>query len=65
MDNAQLASLDQKIDQFVSFCDSLRTENQTLRDRVAGLEQDHKHLVEKIETARIRLEALLARLPEE
>lgn len=60
-----LAALEEKIEQFLVFCQSLRAENQALRSRVAGLEDERQSLVHKIDTARARLEALMARLPAE
>ena len=60
-----LTVLEDKIEQFLAFCQSLRAENQALRSRVAGLEDERRSLVDKIDTARARLEALMAKLPEE
>ncbi|MFA7282323.1 MAG: hypothetical protein WC100_19735 [Sterolibacterium sp.] len=60
-----LTALEQKIEQFLAFCQGLRAENQALRSRVAGLEEERQQLLNKIDTARTRLEALLVRLPEE
>lgn len=60
-----LASLEQKVEQFLAFCQGLRAENQALRGRVAGLEEERLQLVNKIATASNRLEALMDRLPEE
>ena len=36
-----------------------------LRERVAGLEGEKSTLTDKIQTARVRLEALMERLPEQ
>ena len=60
-----LTALEQKIEQFLAFCQSLRAENQALRSRVAGLEEERQLLVDKIDTARARLEALMETLPEQ
>ena len=60
-----LTALEQKIEQFLAFCQSLRAENQALRSRVAGLEDERQLLSNKIDTTRTRLEALMAKLPEE
>ncbi len=60
-----LTALEQKIEQFLAFCQSLRAENQALRSRVAGLEDERQLLVDKIDTARARLEALMLTLPEQ
>jgi cell division protein ZapB len=60
-----LTALEQKIEQFLAFCQSLRAENQALRSRVAGLEEERQTLVDKIATARARLEALMEKIPEQ
>lgn len=60
-----LTALEQKVEQFLAFCQSLRAENHALRSRVAGLEEERQLLVDKIETARARLEALMDKLPEQ
>lgn len=60
-----LTALEQKVEQFLVFCQSLRAENLALRSRVQGLEEERQMLVDKIDTARTRLEALMVRLPEE
>ncbi len=60
-----LTALEQKIEQFLAYCQSLRAENQALRSRVSGLEGERQLLTDKIETTRTRLEALMAKLPEE
>jgi cell division protein ZapB len=62
---SDLTALEQKIEQFLAFSQGLRAENQALRSRVAGLEDERQQLLNKIDTARSRLEALLVRLPEE
>jgi len=60
-----LIAFENKIEQFLVFCQSLRAENLALRSRVAGLEDERLLLTNKIATASTRLEALLAKLPEE
>ena len=60
-----LAALEQKVEQFVVFCQALRAENLALRSRVSGLEDERQALVAKIDTTRTRLEALMDRLPDE
>lgn len=60
-----LDQLERKVEQIVAVCSGLRTENQALRARVAGLEADKAGLRQKVDSARERLEALLTRLPEE
>jgi cell division protein ZapB len=58
-------ALEQRIDQLVSMCSSLRTENQALRARIDSLEADKQALAQKIDTAASRLETLMEQLPAE
>ncbi|AEV24941.1 hypothetical protein Dsui_0528 [Azospira oryzae PS] len=61
----QLDALEGKVAQVVNLCHSLRAENQELRARLASAEDERLRLVERMETARVRLEALAEQLPEE
>jgi uncharacterized protein (TIGR02449 family) len=61
--NDRLDILEKKVEQVLAFCQTLRAENQTLRDRIAGLEGENRSLVGKVETARSRLETLRDHLP--
>jgi cell division protein ZapB len=61
----ELFALEERIEQFITLCQNLRTENQELRTRVAGLEVERNRLNEKIETACGRLESLMERMPEQ
>ena len=63
--DADLSSLERKIDDVAALCRTLRDENHALRDRVAGLEQEKQSLAGKMDQARLRLEALMERLPAE
>lgn len=58
-------ALEQRIDQLVSMCGSLRTENHALRTRIDSLESDKQALAQKIDTAASRLETLMEQLPAE
>ena len=60
---ADLTSLEQKLDLFMQKYQALRSENQDLRTRVAALESDKRRLEDTLDTARVRLEALMSRLP--
>lgn len=61
----QLDALEGKVAQVVNLCLSLRAENQDLRTRLAGAEEERAHLLQRMEEARSRLEALAGQLPEE
>lgn len=62
---AELDSLDEKINQLVQLCHRLRRDNHELRQQLAAATNESKQLNEKIENARTRLESLLSRLPED
>ena len=61
--DTELASLEAKVAQFVTLCERLRAENTTLRQQLAAAQKDAKHLNEKIDGAKSRLEGLINRLP--
>lgn len=60
-----LASLEQKVEQIVALCETLRAENHRLRDHVGALEGEKQALAERITVARTRLEGLMDKLPQE
>jgi cell division protein ZapB len=62
---AELNSLDEKINQFLQLCHRLRKDNHELRQQLAAAQNESKQLTDKIESARARLENLLTRLPED
>lgn len=62
---AELKSLEQKINQFVELCQRLRIENQQLRQQLASILNEKKQLEEKISGATSRLENLLNQIPED
>jgi cell division protein ZapB len=61
--DADLSSLETKIDQFVELCQRLRSDNQELRQQLAAAVSQSKRLEEKINTATARLETMLAQMP--
>ena len=63
--NDELTGLESKVAQVVALCNSLRTENLRLRDRVGILENEKTDLSERMTEARSRLETLVDRLPAE
>jgi cell division protein ZapB len=63
--NGDVTALETKLDLFLAQYKELREENRMLRERVAGLEGEKVTLTDKIQTARVRLEQLMERLPEQ
>ena len=62
---AELSSLEQKINQLVQLCHRLRTDNSELRQHLAAATNEARLLQEKIGGAKARLEAILSRIPED
>ena len=62
--DAEFNSLEAKVAQFVGLCERLRAENHDLRQQLASARNDAKRLNERIEGAKVKLEGLLARLPD-
>jgi cell division protein ZapB len=62
--DAEFNSLEAKVAQFVGLCERLRAENHDLRQQLATARNDAKRLNERIEGAKLKLESLLARLPD-
>jgi len=62
--DAEFNSLEAKVAQFVGLCERLRAENHDLRQQLASAKNDAKRLNERIEGAKVKLESLLARLPD-
>ena len=63
--DAELRSLEDKVNQVVALCQRLRADNHDLRQQLASAQNDSKQLAEKIGAATTRLESLLTQLPEE
>ena len=62
--DAELNSLEAKVAQFVGLCERLRAENHDLRQELATAKNDANRLNERIEGAKVKLESLLARMPD-
>jgi uncharacterized protein (TIGR02449 family) len=60
-----LDSLETRVDQMLGLLSSLRSENESLRARVASLDADKRALEQKIDVTASRLEALMESLPTE
>jgi cell division protein ZapB len=63
--DAELRSLEDKVNQVAALCQRLRRDNHDLRQQLASAQNDNKQLAEKIGTATTRLESLLTQLPDE
>ncbi|PHV12693.1 hypothetical protein [Chitinimonas sp. BJB300] len=62
---AELQNLEDRINSLAAICQQLRTENVALRQEVLVLKGDNKRLVDKVEIAKSKVDALLEQLPEE
>ncbi|KPC52167.1 hypothetical protein [Amantichitinum ursilacus] len=63
--DAELANLEEKIQQLAQLCGSLRGENRQLRQDVLALRQQNQVLLDKVDGAKLRVASLLATLPED
>ena len=61
---AALTALDDKISQLVQLTQKLREDNSELRQSLASVQNENKRLSEKVDTAKARLETLLAQIPD-
>ncbi|QNM96630.1 hypothetical protein [Chitinimonas koreensis] len=62
---ADLQTLEDRIGSLAMLCRQLRRENIELRQEVLVLKNDNRRLTDKVEVAKVRVEALIARLPDE
>jgi cell division protein ZapB len=63
--DAELSSLEDKVNQFVALCQRLRANNHQLRQQLVSAQTENRQLSEKISHAETRLETLLTQIPEE
>jgi cell division protein ZapB len=61
---ADVQRLEEKLSHFVTLFQRLRTENSDLRQQVAAKSDEAKRMSEKLDQAKVRIEALLAQIPE-
>ena len=61
---AELTTLDEKINQLVQLTQELRKDNSRLRQDLASIQVENKRLSGKVDVAKTRLEALLSEIPE-
>jgi len=57
-----LHSLEQKIDRLIAICEKLQAENRSMKEREGTLLRERSKLIEKNDTARSRVEAMISRL---
>jgi cell division protein ZapB len=62
--HSELDSLDQKLAQLVRLTQQLRSENHQLRQELASSLSQNRQNRDKIELASVRLEGILAQLPD-
>ena len=62
MDKPDLSALEAQIDELIRRCERLSDENRALRDQQGSLVAERAALIEKSESARTRVEAMIARL---
>ena len=61
---AELTALDDKISQLVQLTLKLRQDNSQLRQNLVFAQSENKRLADKVNTATLRLESLLAQIPD-
>ena len=61
----ELRALEERVGQLASMSRQLRTENMELRQALLAAQDEARTLREKVETASVRLQRLLDRLPED
>lgn len=61
--NADLDALDQRISLLIGWSEQLRSDNSLLRQQLAAAQAENRQCIDRANTARVRLEALLAQLP--
>lgn len=62
MDERQLRSLERKIDELIELCDQLDRENRELKSDAQNWRAEREQLIEKTDTARAKVEAMIQRL---
>ena len=62
MDELDLKKLETRVDDLIKAVDRLRQENKTLRDSQTQFMTERTQLLDKTETARVRVESMINRL---
>ncbi|MBY0443958.1 MAG: hypothetical protein K2Q15_01940 [Burkholderiales bacterium] len=62
---AELLNLEDKVAQLALLCRELRYENRGLRQKLLLTQQQNQGLLTKVEGSKVRVAAILAKLPED
>ena len=62
MSDTDITNLENRIDELITICDQLKSENNVLRERQDLLSEERERLIEKADLARSRVESILTRL---
>jgi cell division protein ZapB len=62
MESQQLKLLDRKINDLIQLCEQLDRENRLLKNSAQGWQQEREQLIQKTESARSKVEAMIIRL---
>lgn len=62
MSDTDITNLENRIDELITICDQLKSENTVLRERQDLMVEERERLIEKADMARTRVEGILTRL---
>ncbi len=62
MSDTDITNLENRIDELITICDQLKSENTVLRERQELMAEERERLIEKTDKARTRVESILMRL---
>jgi len=62
MNESEIEKLEIRIDELITVCDQLKSENTALRAREVTLVEEKEQLIKKADKARTRVEGILTRL---
>lgn len=62
MSDTDITNLENRIDELITICDQLKSENTVLRERQDLMVDERERLIEKADMARTRVEGILTRL---
>jgi len=62
MSETDISKLESRIDELITVCDQLKSENTALRERQGSLVEEKEQLIKKADKARTRVQGILNRL---